>query len=89
MTNFPFILDMNANFKDHLGALPNFLFPNEAVEQPKLVAGVPVLAGDVAGHVEIYVDLLNSDENLSPQSMSQVTYIIFLFENDKHKIICN
>jgi len=78
---------MSANFKGHLGTLPNFLFPNGAAEQPKLVAGIPVLAGDVAGHAEIYVDLLNSDENLSPQSISQVNYILFLFENDKNNII--
>ena len=70
-----FVLDMNANFKDHLGELPAFLFPNGVVEQPKLVAGTPVLAGNVAGYVEYYVDLLNSDDKLSPQSMFQVNYM--------------
>ena len=63
---------MNPNFKDHLGELPAFFFLNGTVEQPKLVAGTPVLAGDVAGYVEYYVNLLNSDDKLSPQSMFQV-----------------
>lgn len=63
---------MNQKFKEHLGELPTFLFPNRKVEQPKLVAGTPVLAGDVAGHVEYYVNLLNSDDKLSPESMFQV-----------------
>ena len=66
---------MDPNFKDHLGELPTFLFPNGAVEQPKLVAGNPVPAGDVTGYVEYYLNLLNSDEKLSPQSLSQVLYI--------------
>jgi len=63
---------MNPNFKDYLGKLPTFLFPDGGVEQPKLVAGTPVLAGDVAGYVEYYVNLLNSDDKLSPHSMFQV-----------------
>lgn len=66
---------MNEKFKNHLGKLPIFLFPNGAVEEPKLVAGTPVLAADVIVHVEYYVQLLNSDEKLSPQSMFQVNYM--------------
>jgi len=65
------IVDMEEIFQDHLKELPNFLFHYGAVE-PKTVAGTPILAGDVSGHVELYVDLLNSNENLSPQSMFQV-----------------
>lgn len=63
---------MNPKFKDYLGGLPTFLFPNGTVEQPKLIAGTPVLAGDIAGYVESYVNLLNSDHKLSPHSMFQV-----------------
>jgi len=66
---------MNENFKNHLGKLPTFLFPNGTVEEPKRVAGTPVLAGDVISHVEYYVNLLNSDDKLSPQSMFQVNYM--------------
>jgi len=65
---------MNENFKNHLGKLPTFLFPKGTVEEPKLVAGTPVLASDVICHVEHYVNLLNSDDKLSPQSMFQVNY---------------
>ena len=65
-------VDMNANFKYHLGELPAFLFPNGAVEQAKLVAGTPILTGDLTNLVGYYVDLLNSNDNLSPHSMSQV-----------------
>lgn len=63
---------MNPKFRDHLGELPTFLFPNGAVGQAKLVAGKRLLANDFANFVENYVNLLNSDDTLSPQSMSQV-----------------
>jgi len=63
---------MNSNFKDHLGELPTFLFPNGAVEEPKLVFETPLLAGDVADYMENYVNLLNSDGQLSPQSLFTV-----------------
>lgn len=63
---------MKENFKDHLGKLPAFLFPNGAVGQAKLVAGKPILASELANFVEYYVNLLNSDDKLSAQSMSQV-----------------
>jgi len=43
---------MNPIFKDHLGELPTFLFPNGKVEQSKLVAGTSVLADDVSDFVE-------------------------------------
>lgn len=66
---------MNQSFKDHLGELPTFLFPNGAVEQPKLVAGTPVLAGDLASYVEYYVNLLNSADELSPQDLFKVSLI--------------
>ena len=63
---------METNFKDHLGELPTFLFPNTAVEQAKLVAGTMVLAGDIIGLVEDYVNVLNFDDKLSPQPMFEV-----------------
>ena len=65
---------MTEKFKNHLEKLPFFLFPDGAVAQPKLVAGAQIIAADLADYVEIYVDLLNSDENLSPQSMFEVLY---------------
>ncbi len=68
---------MDQIFKDHLAKLPLFLFPDGEV-QPKLIAGNPILAGDLANHVEIYVDLLNSDETLSAQSIFQVLLLRFL-----------
>ena len=63
---------MAEKFKNHLEKLPFFLFADGAVAQPKLVAGAQIIAADLADYVEIYLDLLNSDENLSPQSMFQV-----------------
>jgi len=63
---------MTENFKDHLEKLPFCLFHDGAVAQPKLVYGAQIIAADLADYVEIDVDLLNSDENLSPQSMFQV-----------------
>ena len=69
-------LDMKAVFQDHLKELPIFLFPDGAVV-PKTVAGNPILACDVAGHVKVYLDLLNSNESLSPQSVFQVLIHIF------------
>ena len=74
-------LDMKAVFQDHLKELPIFLFPDGAVV-PKTVAGNPILACDVAGHVKVYLDLLNSNESLSPQSVFQVLIHIFWLFND-------
>ena len=64
-------------FKDHLEKLLCFLFPNGAVE-PKIVAGTRILASDLSGYIESYVNLLNSDEGLSPISIFQVPYSFIL-----------
>ena len=69
---------MKGVFQDHLKELPIFLFPDGAVE-PKTVAGNLILAGDVVGHVKVYLDLLNSNESLSPQSVFQVIIHILWF----------
>ena len=72
---------MNTDFKDHLKDLPFFLF-RDAIQETKKVAGTPILAGELADHMEFYVNLLNSDDSLSPQSMSQViTLIQFTCQN--------
>ena len=68
---------MNEKFKEHLGELPAFLFPNGAFRQAKLVAGKPFLAGESANLAEYCVNLLNSDDKLSPQSMFQVLNLVF------------
>jgi len=60
-------------FKDHLEKLVPFLiFSNDGNIQQKTVAGSQVLAGDVANYVESYVDLLNLDKGLSPESIFEV-----------------
>lgn len=69
---------MNTDFKDHLKELPFFLFRG-AIEETKKVGGTRILAGELAGHMEYYVDLLNSDDNLSPQSMSQVKITLTIY----------
>lgn len=77
LSNFYLILGMEDVFKDHLEKLLCFLFPNGAVE-PKIVAGTRILASDLAGYIESYVNLLNSDEGLSPLSIFQVLLLVHL-----------
>ena len=69
---------MDDKFKDYLEKLPLFLIPDGLV-QSKTVAGTRILGGDLAGYIEICVNLLNSEENLSPQSMFQVFFLICVY----------
>lgn len=62
---------MEDEFKNQLETLLFFLFPN-GTAKPKMVAGTRVLASDLTGYVESYVDLLNSDKGLSALSIFQV-----------------
>jgi len=62
---------MDETFKDYLEKLPRFLIPDGLV-QSKTVTGTRILGGDLADYIESCVNLLNTEENLSPQSMFQV-----------------
>jgi len=62
---------MEDDFKKHLEKFINFLFPDGMV-QPKTMAGTRVLASDFSSYMEYYVNLLNSDQTLSTQSIFQV-----------------
>ncbi len=60
-------------FKYHLEKFIGFLFPTDGGIQPKVVAGARILVtNDFAGLIESYVNLLNSDEGLSPLSIFEV-----------------
>jgi len=66
---------MEEEFKEYLEKFLCFLFPNGTVEA-KTVAGNQILASDLTDYVESYVDLLNSDESLSSQSIFQVDNVL-------------
>lgn len=77
---------MKDAFKDHLEKFIGFLFPTDGGIQPKVVAGTRILTtNDVAGYIESYVNLLNSDEGLSPLSIFEVCFsysiTIYLFNS--------
>ena len=68
---------MEDDFKEHLEKFISSLFLDGMV-QPKTVAGTRVLASDLSGYIESYVDLLNSDQTLSAQSIFQVLYLQYV-----------
>ena len=71
-------LDMNKIFIEHLQKLLKFLIPGSNV-QAKTIAGNPILAKNLADYIEVFVNLLNSDKNLSPQSMFKVLQIAYFY----------
>lgn len=72
LNRYYFFLDMKAEFREHLADLICFLLSAGAGVPPKTVGGSPVLASDFANYVESYVHLLNTNKDLSSQSIFQV-----------------